>query len=139
MLKQKTKYGCGLYAVANAIHNESFATEERLEASKKGNTVGQLSKWLQDDGSNFCLDALYFNLFGGKLPKEALTFVPKGDITTFPVILNVSLRDGGRGHLIGANINKEGIVELFDSLKNCLLYTSPSPRDQRGSRMPSSA
>ena len=24
-------------------------------------------------------------------------------------------------------------------LSNCLLYTSPSPRDQRGSRMPSSA
>ena len=24
-------------------------------------------------------------------------------------------------------------------LMNCLLYTSPSPRDQRGSRMPSSA
>ena len=23
--------------------------------------------------------------------------------------------------------------------ENCLLYTSPSPRDQRGSRMPSSA
>ena len=28
---------------------------------------------------------------------------------------------------------------LMDMLKNCLLYTSPSPRDQRGSRMPSSA
>ena len=26
-----------------------------------------------------------------------------------------------------------------EQLKNCLLYTSPSPRDQRGSRMPSSA
>ena len=26
-----------------------------------------------------------------------------------------------------------------DSLIACLLYTSPSPRDQRGSRMPSSA
>ena len=26
-----------------------------------------------------------------------------------------------------------------DALNNCLLYTSPSPRDQRGSRMPSSA
>ena len=24
-------------------------------------------------------------------------------------------------------------------IKGCLLYTSPSPRDQRGSRMPSSA
>ena len=38
-------------------------------------------------------------------------------------------------------------IQLFDweSLENrdlldvCLLYTSPSPRDQRGSRMPSSA
>ena len=28
---------------------------------------------------------------------------------------------------------------LKDMAKNCLLYTSPSPRDQRGSRMPSSA
>ena len=27
----------------------------------------------------------------------------------------------------------------LDSMKTCLLYTSPSPRDQRGSRMPSSA
>ena len=30
----------------------------------------------------------------------------------------------------------EDILERIDS---CLLYTSPSPRDQRGSRMPSSA
>ena len=28
---------------------------------------------------------------------------------------------------------------LFGMLFGCLLYTSPSPRDQRGSRMPSSA
>ena len=27
----------------------------------------------------------------------------------------------------------------FVLVTNCLLYTSPSPRDQRGSRMPSSA
>ena len=26
-----------------------------------------------------------------------------------------------------------------EPIRNCLLYTSPSPRDQRGSRMPSSA
>ena len=30
------------------------------------------------------------------------------------------------------------IAVNFDNM-NCLLYTSPSPRDQRGSRMPSSA
>ena len=29
--------------------------------------------------------------------------------------------------------------DMKDSIKFCLLYTSPSPRDQRGSRMPSSA
>ena len=29
--------------------------------------------------------------------------------------------------------------QLGEDLKDCLLYTSPSPRDQRGSRMPSSA
>ena len=31
------------------------------------------------------------------------------------------------------------IVTAADVPVNCLLYTSPSPRDQRGSRMPSSA
>ena len=30
-----------------------------------------------------------------------------------------------------------GVVDIL--VNNCLLYTSPSPRDQRGSRMPSSA
>ena len=29
--------------------------------------------------------------------------------------------------------------QFIDEYKYCLLYTSPSPRDQRGSRMPSSA
>ena len=41
----------------------------------------------------------------------------------------------------------EGIASVISDLeevqeveiKPCLLYTSPSPRDQRGSRMPSSA
>ena len=35
----------------------------------------------------------------------------------------------------------EANVHVVEDLLNwfCLLYTSPSPRDQRGSRMPSSA
>ena len=32
-----------------------------------------------------------------------------------------------------------GIEAYLDESQVCLLYTSPSPRDQRGSRMPSSA
>ena len=34
---------------------------------------------------------------------------------------------------------KEKEKEFFTKGSDCLLYTSPSPRDQRGSRMPSSA
>ena len=33
----------------------------------------------------------------------------------------------------------DGISKWPGENSNCLLYTSPSPRDQRGSRMPSSA
>ena len=32
-----------------------------------------------------------------------------------------------------------GLFKIDGYTKACLLYTSPSPRDQRGSRMPSSA
>ena len=33
----------------------------------------------------------------------------------------------------------EALVDGAEAPRDCLLYTSPSPRDQRGSRMPSSA
>ena len=39
---------------------------------------------------------------------------------------------------VDVDIN-EAATDLVQTLNNCLLYTSPSPRDQRGSRMPSSA
>ena len=35
--------------------------------------------------------------------------------------------------------NKAALKLIGDLLKNCLLYTSPSPRDRTRSRMPSSA
>ena len=37
--------------------------------------------------------------------------------------------------IFGVCLGQQAIGEVF----GCLLYTSPSPRDQRGSRMPSSA
>ena len=38
----------------------------------------------------------------------------------------------------GAEVDPNNLPPI-ETLKRCLLYTSPSPRDQRGSRMPSSA
>ena len=46
-----------------------------------------------------------------------------------PVLLN----------LIDHSIKNRSAFHLIGLLSDCLLYTSPSPRDQRGSRMPSSA
>ena len=80
--------------------------------------------------------------------------------------INLFIKNGYKVNLIGkydgfeqkfsdANINKYNLhidergynpikelvlfINIFLLYKNCLLYTSPSPRDQRGSRMPSSA
>ena len=39
---------------------------------------------------------------------------------------------------ICANTDAQALLDI-NSRTVCLLYTSPSPRDQRGSRMPSSA
>ena len=61
---------------------------------------------------------------------------------------NTSVTAGQQGpvalndiHLIEklAHFNRERVPERTPHAKGCLLYTSPSPRDQRGSRMPSSA
>ena len=49
-------------------------------------------------------------------------------------------RSGDKDNLIA---NKEKLdnlgIEYFETDRGCLLYTSPSPRDKRQSRMPSSA
>ena len=40
---------------------------------------------------------------------------------------------------LGDGVVRTVAMGTTEGLKSCLLYTSPSPRDQRGSRMPSSA
>ena len=44
-----------------------------------------------------------------------------------------------KSKVIAAQAQVKSLRLALDSFKVCLLYTSPSPRDQRGSRMPSSA
>ena len=47
--------------------------------------------------------------------------------------------DGNRWHVRAYNHAGDRFSDYSMSRISCLLYTSPSPRDQRGSRMPSSA
>jgi len=125
MKKQKHPYGCGLYAVANACNLENFITEERLEKSKKGNTIGQLFKWIQEDGHDFNIDTLYYNHVGKKLPNSALNYKPTGEgINFLPILINCRFSDEGKNHLIGGKISKDGTLFLYDSLKEEIIETT---------------
>ena len=73
----------------------------------------------------------------------------KGDTVTSTVTINkaYSGMKGVKGMICdtssvtadaGLHVRGKHILDLVD-LKPCLLYTSPSPRDMRRSRMPSSA
>ena len=59
------------------------------------------------------------------------------DMVEFYTMKNVFyLPEESRWSTIQANAKQDDLAIKIDT---CLLYTSPSPRDQRGSRMPSSA
>ena len=52
-------------------------------------------------------------------------------------MLKAVLRDRPEWHFLKTSFS--GSIPIKSTITVCLLYTSPSPRDQRGSRMPSSA
>ena len=69
------------------------------------------------------------------------TIDPNVGVVTVPdERLAVLSKLSGSKELIPTAIEFVDIAGLVEGAsKGCLLYTSPSPRDQRGSRMPSSA
>ena len=96
-------------------------------------------------------------------PKKNIVPDPKFNSTIIPKLINNIMYDGKRG--VATKIvydaiekiktkSKDEPINIFNEAINnikptvevrsrrvggCLLYTSPSPRDQSGSRMPSSA
>ena len=87
-----------------------------------------------------------------KLLPEHIQIIDSGEavakqtknILEFNQLLNTTNQNSS--HQIFTNGNLEVLNYFINSFrksvnnnKHCLLYTSPSPRDQRGSRMPSSA
>ena len=62
--------------------------------------------------------------------------IPGGKV----IVSESGIRDNHTVHRLGAHANAFLVGSQLTGTPNiCLLYTSPSPRDQRGSRMPSSA
>ena len=80
----------------------------------------------------------------------SITYIPERDRNpTFLKLLastyrgveeeNIDIRGFYRLSQVEGDITSDNFGEEIAVLGTCLLYTSPSPRDQRGSRMPSSA
>eukprot|EP00829_Urostomides_striatus_P001070 TRINITY_DN11283_c0_g1_i1.p2 TRINITY_DN11283_c0_g1~~TRINITY_DN11283_c0_g1_i1.p2 ORF type:complete len:116 (+),score=41.67 TRINITY_DN11283_c0_g1_i1:38-349(+) len=72
-----------------------------------------------------------------KDPNHFTTFLPEGDRREIIFALQKLFAELKAASL--RFISTEGLTHSFHWDNSCLLYTSPSPRDQRGSRMPSSA
>ena len=62
-------------------------------------------------------------------------------VNMMELIRNIAIEHSGYSVFAGVGERTREGNDFYHEMKesNCLLYTSPSPRDQRGSRMPSSA
>lgn len=118
-LKQENKYGCGLYAIANALQYKQIITEERIELSKEGNNIGQLNKWLIEDDLDIWVSVLKYDfeniieIFDLK-PKfdkfeqsESISFVP------FMIVIRST---NYKNHALGCRYMKNDNIIVHDSL-----------------------
>lgn len=118
MLKQSNGYGCGMYAVANALALDNYATEARLEESReKGNVIGQLSRWLQQDGHDATIDVFWYDHYGKKLPETYFKF-KVSECRAALFMFNVTLTEKGKRHMIAAHLMSNGNLIVCDSLRS---------------------
>ena len=72
------------------------------------------------------------------LKENAIPVKDVSDETNFPEILNGRVKTL-HPKIHGGILSRRNNSVHTEQLQNCLLYTSPSPRDRQKSRMPSSA
>ena len=66
------------------------------------------------------------------------TYIPNDVFEQY--LINAGLDDDMDNYVLTSNINTISSIYFYTNyIMICLLYTSPSPRDKRQSRMPSSA
>ena len=120
----------GAFSVSLAVKDiaASLAFYEKLGFKPFGGDLA--NKWIILKNGEHII-----GLFQGMLDKNTLTFNPGWDQNAQPLAEFTDIRE------IQRQLKSDGVTLTAeaDESTTCLLYTSPSPRDQRGSRMPSSA
>ena len=97
---------------------------EIVEAAEAARAEDAERKRLRERCVLMCRDAVKLLVYGAEALPEAANWDALDDALR---LVQRALR------------RKLATRDLEQMLEDCLLYTSPSPRDQRGSRMPSSA
>ena len=139
--------------VVTTYHNDYIKTSILGKIMKKIRWAMQGRDTLHKSDAIIVLTSYFENLLRIKGVKGNLDIIPNGfskieDLPSIPDSL--AERNSKRPLLVfvGRLSYQKGLDILMDAVDKfetdpgfdlCLLYTSPSPRDQRGSRMPSSA
>ena len=132
------------YPKASAVRFDTKGQSELLpigswEVMRQGNDVAILATGVQvwdavNAADQLAKEGISAEVVNCRFIKPMDTFYLKSILNKFDQIITVEegVKTSGFG---------EGVLSWLsiNGYKGCLLYTSPSPRDQRGSRMPSSA
>jgi hypothetical protein len=122
---QANGFGCGMYALANVMDDESIITSERLELSKNGNYFSQLSTWLRESGyPDFEIEPLYCNLVVGYNPPKDWHVKPLTENLIFPFLLQVQFKELGKAHMVACMAYHDQTVSVIDSLKSDVVKTT---------------
>ena len=132
-LAQLARHSIKTYPEYYSIYGEKSFTWNEI---KQGNRNPLLGKFTGADGMKTgSTEASGYGLVGSAERAGKRRIVVINGLESKSDRADVSLR------LMSAAFSQFKIYQLYKSgdVIGCLLYTSPSPRDQRGSRMPSSA
>ena len=127
------------FSLSNAItstyildQNYSYDFNAKSRAWFLGNSLRELSQNWKNLGSRLIIDEGNPLILIPKLAKLIDAKIVVWNKTIEPYEINRDLE-------IKNTLKKFNIKRRYDNSSNCLLYTSPSPRDVEESRMPSSA
>ncbi|MDH6308092.1 hypothetical protein M2451_002611 [Dysgonomonas sp. PFB1-18] len=116
--KQEYNYGCGLYTIANVLQDGEIITPRNIEASKNGNNLGQLNKWLWERDYDIWIGMLRYN---NQEPIEIFDLKPDFEaderVLWYPFMI-VVISTSNRNHMIGCRYMRDRSIIVHDSLQD---------------------